>query len=906
MIKIILYSLAAAALVAGQFFIVNSKIPVGAGLTALAVILAAVAFLEPWDAKKNRLRLKNFQKFDPSFALIITAVLLAFAGALVAKLSGVAALVLFILSGAAMAATIYRDKAELKSYGEIPAAHQKKKPWETWFLVAFILMIVLMRFYKIGDIPAGAHGHEAITAANCQQFERGPYVWHMGSGTEWPTTTAYQGMLFAKIFGWNIGSFRVEGALWGILSLLAFYFLARQLVSPVSAALASLLYASNFTHLLISRNLLASPILLVPPVLGLAFLIRGIKTGRWYHYLAAGLAIGLSLHGYIPGRVIPFVFAAWLVFIFIADRKNFPSLKGLAFLAAGFAVTGGPIVVMAIKDPGIYWEYFQSVNPNQKSGLAGYFSTLINNLPKHSGMFHIRADGDTSFHVAYEPMLDILSGALFPAGLFMCLLIFFRPMPAFFLGLFVAGMLPSMLGSGCSPQPNIRRMIVALPAIYMLCAFAFDAAWKRIDKLKNRAFVAVVAAVAIAASLLPAGKVAYDYFYRFANYPPHLVDSAHQLYLAGKEIRAHKGTPVDAMQFVFSNSASAVLIPKEADVTVYKSPEEILFNGASGSRLIFLDPFMEGYSGFFEEQFPGQEFKVYRQKDRDTAGRENPSDGNLYNKYVDKFNKFTFLVSAYLTEEAVNGFHQVYCESAKGATRVDPSLQSFKRDFAGQKVTLFFGVYLDKNQRDLEIKTGAGAWQAAIDGRPAAGGRAAGLDPGVHYVRLNGTVSEKFALSVFSGGSELQFSKRIFSAAKPYGMRSYYTPGEKSWDKKPEFSRTLLFNAKRFYDTTELPVPFCVRFKSVLRPDKNAKYFIKIETGAPCRITAAGKTVFDNLMDMKNPVTAPVEIDSSKGVELTADFQVQGGEADRTFLLLYKTEAMRDWAIVPSTWSYIY
>ncbi len=902
MIKSFLLILAILTGVLGQIFIIKSQIITGLILTFFTFFIIGFIFFESWqrDIKKSF----SMKKIDFSFIFILFSLLLSIISIIIIKNKAELSLIFFIIASVFMAITVYLNKDIFGNYGEINYKQIKMATWEKWFFFFFLILIIVMRLYKLNDFPPGVHGHEAIIVSNCDGFNKGKFVWHMGAGAEWPTTTAYQGLFFAKIFGWNIGSFRIEGAIWGVLSIIAFYFLARQLVSPVSAAFASVLYSANFTHLLISRNFLASAILLVAPVLGLYFLIKGIKTKNFYDFLISGIAIGLSLHGYIPGRVIPLVFLAWLFYLIIFDRKNLPSFSNLFWLLIGFFIIAGFIIFMAIKEPDIYWEYLKSVDPNKRSNsIIGYFKTFFDYLPIHSGMFHIKADSDISFHIANEPILDQISGLLFPLGFFVSLLFFFKPIPAFFIGIFIAGMIPSMLGGGCSPQPNIRRMIVALPAIYMLSAFASDIIIKVFEKNKNKILNFFVITLVFLSANFSIGKVIYDYFYRFFNYHPQLVEISHHLYIAGKEIekylKKYKDIKIIASRYIFSNSSNVILIPKNTDYSLIKSPEEFLFSGKAENKLIFLEPFYESIKAQINILIPDAEIELFKQKENKFVNIDN----NL-NKEVDPYNKSKYIMKIFMPEKSFDDFRKIICKYNNEIIMVAPDSEELKRKFLNKEVELFFGIYLKQKQDNVKVTSGDNKWNIKIDGIVVRHGNNLTLEQGIHYFNLKGVITEKFEIKINNDTQNLFLPENIFASEKPYGAVLYYMNGARAWDRKPEIIKSLFFYPKRFYDVTEFPVPFSVKFKGILKPDKTGKYLFKIESNAQCRIFLDNKIVFNNLEN--NIQTMEIELDKNKSYELTADFQVEGGELNRTFLIYYKTRDMREWTMLPSNWVYLY
>ncbi|MBI5671116.1 MAG: glycosyltransferase family 39 protein [Chloroflexi bacterium] len=139
--------------------------------------------------------------------------------------------------------------------------------------------------------------------------------------TAFPWLYPYWQAEIAAVHGRNLESLRLVSAALGTLTVPATYFLARTLFDRTTAVMAALLLATFPPHLHFSRiglNNVADPLF---GTLALAFLARGIKTGRRLDYALAGAMLGLTQYFYEGGRLLfPPLVVGWLVFLWILGR----------------------------------------------------------------------------------------------------------------------------------------------------------------------------------------------------------------------------------------------------------------------------------------------------------------------------------------------------------------------------------------------------------------------------------------------------------------------------------------------------------------------------------------------------------------------------------------------------------
>ncbi|HDQ26825.1 MAG TPA: hypothetical protein ENN43_08800 [bacterium] len=448
----------------------------------------------------------------------------------------------FFLASAAFLLLMMRSSGGISGLTGIQQESAKPEKWEKYFLILLIAILFFTRMFMPGQYPAGAGGHEGEMHhyVNDLKIE---YTGHsFPPNISFPTLVFYQGIFASKFFGDEIGSYRLPSGLWGAAGIIAFYFLARALFSPRAAAFAALLFAASNLHIVQSRWFYAGTILIPPLLAGFAFIIYGIRHRKWYLFFLAGLAAGFALHGYFPGRGAPLIFLAWFCASFVLWRGFRITAPHFLVFWLGFAITGSPVILFALKHPQVYFQYMTHANPNTGQGIGRYIETIALNFREYARVFHFRSDMDYSFQMGRPPILDRVTGALFPPAFFAAFLLFFRPVSAFILLVFFAGMLPAMLGDAGFDHPTQRRMIMALPAVYLFAALSFEALRRAIappHKTKTAVIFFILSLTAASAVVIKSSR---NFFFDYCGSPYQSMMYGRPFYEGGQIFKRKKRT----------------------------------------------------------------------------------------------------------------------------------------------------------------------------------------------------------------------------------------------------------------------------------------------------------------------------------------------------------------------------
>ena len=189
-------------------------------------------------------------------------------------------------------------------------------------LLAIICALgAFLRFYQLQSIPFGLFFDEAtngLDAARVIQQRVYPVYFEANYGRG--ALFIYLLTLSFKLIEVSVLAMRLVTAVLGVLTILAFYLLFRQLFGPALGLVGAYLIATSRWHINFSRVVFDAVLLPLLATLSFYFLFKGLHSRRRTDFLWGGLALGLGLHTYASFRLIPFVIVLFLLYKALTER----------------------------------------------------------------------------------------------------------------------------------------------------------------------------------------------------------------------------------------------------------------------------------------------------------------------------------------------------------------------------------------------------------------------------------------------------------------------------------------------------------------------------------------------------------------------------------------------------------
>lgn len=473
-------------------------------------------------------------------------------------------------------------------------------------LLLILVVALLFRAWQIDRLPPGLFGDEAVNGLDALDVLAGrPQVF-------FPANFGREGLHmlvlapFIRLLGPTALALRLPSVLAGVLTVLATYWLGRELFArtPLAGTLtplvAALLLATSFWHVHFSRFGIRGVFTPLMTALAFAAFWRGanhVAAGRgpWRWFLVAGLFLGLGVHFYTASRLIPiflglFLGLQWLLATLVGRRQgptdvDYPPLLRRAFwpivAMAGMAVlVFAPLGIYFLRSPGSLTQRADAVslfNPQVSGGspLARMAQAAAANLAQ----FVVPGAGDqaTFYNLPGRAVFDPLLTVLALAGLVVCAVAVARgSSPHLFLLLwFPVMLLPTFLA--VDRYPTLPRALGVLPGIVFFPAVALGELARRLDRRW-------LAAALIAAVVVWHGALTWrDYFTRWAPSEQTFDAFEGDVAAAAQWLRDHPDQEVYLSADIYRHP-SFVFLHEHAPLTeifTYRSPRVHFFDGRS-------------------------------------------------------------------------------------------------------------------------------------------------------------------------------------------------------------------------------------------------------------------------------------------------------------------------------------
>lgn len=344
-------------------------------------------------------------------------------------------------------------------------------------VAAIFMVAAFLRLYRLPEVPPGLHPDEAMNGINALE------AWRTGHfQVFYPENGGREG-LFINVQSVALGLvghnepwvLRLVGAIFGTLTVIAFYFFCREIADEPTARLAALFMATSVWHITISRFGTRPVAALFFLLWGLYFFWRGARrlaeSSRWYalEAMAAGLVYGLGFHTYTTYRITPLMVAALLPRMARQfGRRNVIKVGSIAVTAALVAVL--PLALYFLGHRG---DFVRRINEVSLMTSPHPLQQLLSNIGKTMGMYAFKGDENWRHNLSGQPML------FWPVAILCFIGVGFAVLKQrWLLAFWAAGMLPAVLST--EDVPHALRSSLAIPAALFVPALGGIWLWRHI------------------------------------------------------------------------------------------------------------------------------------------------------------------------------------------------------------------------------------------------------------------------------------------------------------------------------------------------------------------------------------------------------------------------------------------
>lgn len=365
-------------------------------------------------------------------------------------------------------------------------------------LLLALVTAVVLRFYRLGELPPGLYRDEAFNGLDALKVLGGDHALFFQANNGREPIYIYLTALAVALFGQTAMAVRLAAAVIGSLTTLPVYLLGKSWFGVSVGILAAWLWAITLWPVHLSR--IGLRVILLAPLLTLTFWLGTLAYRRhesWI-WLAAGLIYGLSFYTYLAARFTPILLLLLAIYLVFTGhgRRLWP---GVAWFTLGSFIALLPFLSVIISQPELFLGRTGQVSvlhPDVNGG--DLWGTLGRQTGSALGMFLWRGDQILRHNPAGRPVYDLLMVIPFLIGLVWS--IYKWRYAAAMTTLLWAG---SMLGPTILAEdaPHFLRAAGILPAILFFPALGLNRIW-RWNRLPRGAGTLLVSGLILGSLLL--------------------------------------------------------------------------------------------------------------------------------------------------------------------------------------------------------------------------------------------------------------------------------------------------------------------------------------------------------------------------------------------------------------------
>ncbi len=370
---------------------------------------------------------------------------------------------------------------------------------EKLILILIFILAVFLRLYKLEEVPPGFHidevtvGYNAYSLIETGRDENGNFLplYIDSFGDFRPAGYFYLTAPFIKIFGLNEFSVRFPSAIFGALTIVLLFFLAKQIFrNNLIALLSSFLLAISPWHLIVSRASSETSVALFLIVTGVYLFLVGSEKKKILYLIFSLTLLFISFYMYHTPRI--FVPLLLLVLIGLNWRK-FENVKkitigfSIVILIASIVIAlfgsgqGRFNQVSIFASPGVYLRLTEQIREEPvgtniflvrvlHNKIVNYSLETLSNYGKHfsTDFLFIKGGLPTRYTVPEIGLIYLIEAPFLILGLLLILREKNKPalLPVFWL---LAG--PVAASLTFEDIPNIQRAFFMLPSFQIITAY---------------------------------------------------------------------------------------------------------------------------------------------------------------------------------------------------------------------------------------------------------------------------------------------------------------------------------------------------------------------------------------------------------------------------------------------------
>ncbi len=367
-------------------------------------------------------------------------------------------------------------------------------------IIILIIISALFIFYRFVDIPKYLAFDEIEFTKLALSLDKKPYTPYSSLATGHSTLYFYILLAPLKTFGVNVFALRFPAAIFGIMSVIMFYLVIKELKNyelriknhNVLPFLLAIVFLTSRWFLNFARFSFEATFLLFLELTSIYFLLLAnakilnffatldLATARRLqrsqknlissiYLITSGLFAGLAFISYTPGRIFFILPLTFFVFKLVNSlaRRSLDEVgltrKQFLYFLIPFVIIITPLTNYLInnKDTRINQQFFLM---NHEMPINQKLTGLWSNISSISLMFNIKGDMNGRHNYPGKPALNPILATLFIIGLIISIKDFKNLYNKLFLFYFLISLFPALMTYPWE-NPNMLRTFTVIPAV---------------------------------------------------------------------------------------------------------------------------------------------------------------------------------------------------------------------------------------------------------------------------------------------------------------------------------------------------------------------------------------------------------------------------------------------------------
>lgn len=371
-------------------------------------------------------------------------------------------------------------------------------------IIILTIISAVLIFYRFADIPKYLAFDEVEFTKLALSLDNKPYILYSQLATGHSTLYFYILLASLKTFGINTFALRFPAAIFGILSVLLFYFVIKKVFQQLNNEtmkqylpfLLSFILLSSHWFLNFARFSFEATFLLFLELTSIYFLtlanakvknflrlgiprfLRGrfpleqknllLSVSSNFYLIMSGIFSGLAFLSYTPGRIFFLLPLGFLLFkkfgqgTALSLHKNI-IIKQLLLFLVPFVIIITPLTsyLMINKDTRIDQQFFLK---NNEMPINEKINGLWSNISSTALMFNIKGDVNGRHNYPLKPALNPILGIFFIIGLTISIKNWKNPYNLFAIIYLLLSIFPALMTYPWE-NPNMLRTYTILPSV---------------------------------------------------------------------------------------------------------------------------------------------------------------------------------------------------------------------------------------------------------------------------------------------------------------------------------------------------------------------------------------------------------------------------------------------------------